>query len=195
MTRLRSTPLVAALVLLASAGPALADGDAARIETLEQRIRALEARIAALEAHRTFATFMPNFAERFHVMHRAGEAGDWAVASHELSEMKRLSSLSTSINAEQGRLMQSMMTPVLDELEAAIGHTDDARFAAALEQAIDTCNACHAATGSAFIEVRLDASELISLRHPHHLRSRDAPEGHTHQHGMHDDAGRPKHKH
>ena len=33
---------------------------------------------------------MPNFAERLHVMHYAGEAEDWAVASHELLGLRHL---------------------------------------------------------------------------------------------------------
>ncbi len=45
---------------------------------------------------------MPNFSERFHVMHRAGESGDWAVAAHEFAELKRLTRLSTTIDSEEG---------------------------------------------------------------------------------------------
>ncbi len=114
------------LVLIIAACPlsAVADSDAAVTAALERRIDALESRIAALEAGRTFTSFMSNFSERFHVMHRAGEAGDWAVASHELAEMKRLSTLSTAIDAEKGKLMQAMLAPSFEALEVAIEHGD-----------------------------------------------------------------------
>lgn len=54
----------------------IADSDAADIQALKVQIEALQARVTALEAQQTFTSFMPNLAERFHVMHRAGEAGD-----------------------------------------------------------------------------------------------------------------------
>jgi hypothetical protein len=189
---------------------AMADSAAAGTAALEQRIGALEARIAALEAVRTFTSFMPNFAERFHVMHQAGEAGDWAVASHELAEMKRLSAISTAIDADKGELMQRMMTPSFEQLEAAIGHGNQKKFEKALNDSINACNACHRATGSEFIEVTLDVRESLSLRHPHRLMPRDVPGGHHHGasagmgrmmqpasngHEPHDDTGKPAHKH
>jgi hypothetical protein len=204
--------LFASTVAVLSA-PVLAAGDADRVEALEHRIEALEARIAALEAHRTFTSFMPNFAERFHVMHRAGEAGDWAVASHELAEMKRITALSPTIDAEKGKLMQAMMAPSFEALEGAIEHANHEKFETALAQTIDTCNACHTATGSDFVQVTLDATESLSMRHPHTFMSRGVPSGHAHgspsgmgemmQGGMmqpqgaakepHDDTGKPAH--
>ena len=203
--------LFASTVAVLSA-PVLADSDAGKIEALEHRIEALQARIAALEAHQTFASFMPSFAERFHVMHRAGESGDWAVASHELAEMKRVTTLSPTIDAEKGKLMQAMMAPSFEALEGAIEHGDHEKFEKALAQTINTCNSCHAATGSDFVQVTMDATESLSMRHPHSFMSRGVPSGHTHGHasgsgmgGMmqpapegnagHDDSGKPEHKH
>ena len=46
--------------------------------------------------------------------------------------------------------MQAMLASSFDALEGAIEHADVDRFGAALEQTIETCNACHVATGSAF---------------------------------------------
>ena len=94
------------------------------VEWLEHQIEALQTRIAALEAYQTFPSFMPNFSERFHVMHRAGESGDWAVAAHEFQEMKRLTLLSTTIDTEKGQLMQGMLGPSFEALESAIEHND-----------------------------------------------------------------------
>ncbi|MEE8364152.1 MAG: hypothetical protein V3R76_00055 [Gammaproteobacteria bacterium] len=191
-------------------GNALAsqDNDSAR---LLERIQVLEERLAAVESRFTFASFMPDFAERFHVMHRSGEAGDWAVASHELMEMMRLSQLSPSINADQGKLMEAMMKPNFEALRHAIEDSNQEKFNTALAQTIDSCNACHTASASRFIEVQLNARESISLRHPHKFIERQVQGGHAHSmpSGMsgkmmttepasdehHDDAGKPEHHH
>ncbi len=166
-----------ALVFLTSS--AFAHQDAVSSEVLK-RLDALEQRLSALEAARSFAGFMPDLAERFHVMHRAGEAGDWAVAAHELAEMQRLSRLSVSIDAQQGTLMQSMLGPSFENLESAIEHGNLKKFSKALESTISACNSCHVATGAKFVQVTLDAPDGLSMRHPHRLITRDAPEGHHH---------------
>ena len=199
-----------ALLVTFFSTPVLAHSDKAERETLERQIEALQTRIAVLESYRTFTSFMPNFAERFHVMHRAGEAGDWAVASHEFQEMKRLTSLSISIDAGKGKLMEEMMEPSFEALDKAIEHGNQKKFQQALVQTIDTCNACHAATGSGFVQVTLDASDSMSLRHPHKLMQREMVGGHAHgmSSGMgammpakpvaeehHDDTGQPAHTH
>ena len=175
---LRAVFAISALAALST--PLLADSDGVKVEALEHQIEALQARIAALEERLTFTSFMPDFAERFHVMHRAGEAGDWAVASHELEEMRRLARLSSSIDSNKGKLMQEMMKPSFEALENAIEHGNHKKFAKALSQTTDTCNACHAATGSAFVQVTLDARDSMSLRHPHKFMEQQVPGDHTH---------------
>jgi uncharacterized protein YabN with tetrapyrrole methylase and pyrophosphatase domain len=172
--------MLAASVLAAVSMPLLADSDGAKIQALERQVEALQARIAALEERLTFTSFMPDFAERFHVMHRAGEAGDWAVASHELEEMKRLARISPSIDSDKGKLMQAMMNPSFEALEKAIEHGNHDKFVKALSQTTDTCNACHTATGSGFVQVTLDARDSMSLRHPHKFMEQEVPGGHMH---------------
>ena len=204
----KATALASLLAILST--PVVADSNKAEFEALERQIEALQTRIVALEARQTFTSFMPDFAERFHVMHRAGEAGDWAVASHEFQEMKRLTKLSTSINADNGELMQQMMKPDFEALGKAIEHGNQEKFQQALVQTIDTCNACHTATGSGFVQVTLNAHDSMSLRHPHKLMRREMAGGHSHgiSSGMgtmmpampaadahHDDTGQPAHKH
>lgn len=180
-------------------------------DRLLERIQTLEERIAVLESRFSFASFMPDFAERFHVMHRAGESGDWAVASHELLTMKQLMQLSTSIDADKGSLMMTMLEPNFEALEHAIEDGNHGKFEKALTQTIDTCNACHTATGSSFVQVTLDAGDSLSIRHPHKFMAQQAPVGHTHgmSSGMtsgmmttepasddhHDDAGSSGHEH
>ena len=179
-------------------------------DRLMERIQALEERIAVLESRFSFASFMPDFAERFHVMHRAGESGDWAVASHELQTMKQIMQLSTSIDADKGKLMLAMLEPNFEALEHAIEDGNHGKFEKALTQTIDACNACHTATGSSFIQVSLDAGDSLSMRHPHKFMAQQAPVGHSHgmssgMSGMmttepasddhHDDTGSSGHQH
>jgi hypothetical protein len=196
------------MALTAAVAPVHADSDGKAFEQLRLEIEGLRDRVTALESLTTFTTFMPNFAERFHIMHNAGTAQDWAVASHELNEMQRMAKLSTSIDGEKGRLLNSMMAPHFAALDDAIEHGNGPKFEQALVQAITTCNACHAATGSGFIEVTLEVPDLLNMRHPHKLTASGVPEGHAHEmpaagtktmhdtdaSGGHDDAGKTKHK-
>lgn len=178
--------MMRAFLVVALAGALLA-GQAAMaakddVQSLRERIAALEARINALEAARSFTAFMPDFAERFHVMHQAGDAGDWAVAKHELLTMEGIAKRSTDIDPDKGKMLQQMLDPAFEQLEAAIEHGNEKKFQAALETTISSCNACHAATGSSFIQVTLDPPSSLSMRHPHKLMKSDAPGGHTHKH-------------
>ncbi len=161
----------AVLIIFAFIGSLLMNGAFAsqhsNSKLLLERIESLEKRLTVLESRLTFTSFMPDFAERFHVMHQAAEAGDWAVAGHQLQEMKKMVESSTTIDAEKGQLFQAMMGPVIEEMEGAIGHGDEEEMHALLKQATQTCNSCHVATGSPFIKVSLDTSETLSMRHPH----------------------------
>jgi cytochrome c553 len=152
------------------------------IESLRERVSALEARIEALEAARSFTSFMPDFSERFHVMHYAGDAGDWAVAKHELLTLQGIAERATDIDLQQGKMLQQMLAPAFDQLETAIEHGNRKQFHSALEATVTSCNACHAATGNAFIQVTLDPPARLNMRHPHKLTKSEAPGDHAHTH-------------
>jgi len=180
--RILGKSLLAPAATLVAAAPVLAESGS-KLDALQRQLTTLQARVAALEAQRSFTQFIPDFAERFQVMHRAGKAGDRVVASHELSEMKRLAALSSSIDGKKSKLLIGMMEPNFEALGEAIERSDEKVFGAALERTVDTCNACHAATGSGFSQVTIDASEAISIRHSYRLAERKALHGPTH--GMH----------
>lgn len=164
-----------ALVLACTLLPALASGQSADINALREEIRKLSAEVADLKREvdvlvaikPTITTLMPEFSERFHVMHRAGEAGDWAVAGHEMLALQQLMDVAKRIDPERGRLMESFMTGSLAKLSAAIEHGNGKAFQTALEQTLQNCNACHQAAGSAFIRIGLDADRSLSMRHSH----------------------------
>lgn len=149
-------------------------------QDLAQEIRALRSRVATLEALKPqFTNFMPNFAERCHVAHRAGEMGDWAVTAHEVDEMRRLTGISRYIDSELGKLMQGFKEGNLRKLREAIEHGNPNSFQAATKDSLAGCNGCHTATGSK-LPVTLDVDDMLSLRHPHGLRKSRVPSDHTH---------------
>ena len=176
--------------VLLSIGPAVADGESKEVETLKSEIRILQAEVAKLQntvktlqiVKPTLTTLMPDLAERFHVMHYAGEAGDWAVAGHEILELKRLVDVAKAIDPEKGELMKGFMTAVFNKISAAIEHKNPKSFNQALTETVNNCNACHKAVGSGFIDVTLDVKESMSMRHPHQLRSSKMMGPHMHKH-------------
>lgn len=146
-------------------------------------LEALRKRVAQLEALKpTLTTIMPDFAERFHVMHYAGDAGDWAVAQHELLEMQRMVQVAGVIDPERGTLMKGFLTKSFNELAAAIEHGNRESFDKVLSQTVENCNACHVAADSAFIRVTLDVAESLTLRHPHAFVRERVPAQHMHEH-------------
>lgn len=150
------------------------------LDDLKAEVKRLRDRVAALEALKpTMTALMPDFAERLHVMHRAGDAADWAVAAHEVDEMRRLVGIAPLIDSKAGALMEAFMAGHLRTLREAIEHGNKRSFDKALGQTVESCNGCHAATGSK-IKVTLDVDEGLSLRHPHALRKSSVPKDHTH---------------
>lgn len=152
------------------------------LDDLAQEIRALRQRVATLEALKpTFTNVMPNFSERLHVAHRAGDAGDWAVAAHEVDEMQRLTRISPDVDPKLGALMQGFMDENLRNMREAVEHGNAKSFQAALKDTVASCNGCHVAAGSAIV-VSLNVDESLSMRHPHAFRKSTVPKEHTHPH-------------
>lgn len=170
-----SPMLVAAAVLFLA--PAGAFGQGSQIETLKKENRALRTEVEALKTRLTrleavkptFTTFMPNFSERFHVMHFAGDAGDWQLAQHELLELERLLDVAQSIDPGKGKLMEGFLAGNMRSLNAAIEHGNHKLFRKALEETVVNCNKCHEAVGSSFLKVSLDVRKAMTIRHPHAL--------------------------
>lgn len=187
--RTGASGLMAGLMLFAY-GTALATSHenentgADTLRALEAQVAELEGRIEQLEKLKpSFAAFMPRFSERFHVLHRAGDAGDWQVAKHEMLEMQRLVDVSKAVDPQLGGMFEGFMTGPLSEINAAIEHENEERFVNALEQAVENCNACHRAVESDFIRVGLKVPSLLSMRHAHKLKETSVEQmEHTHEH-------------
>jgi len=163
-------------------GPALASAQPDNA-TLAKEIAELREQVTALNALKpSFAGFMPAFAERFHVLHFAADAGDWKVAGHEYAELKSKIETAVYIDAEKGKMFKAMLSPGFNEIGEAIETGDGKRMDAALEQTITACNACHQAVGSGFLKVTVGTDHVLSLRHSHVLTG-TKPGGHMHGHG------------
>ncbi len=153
------------------------------LEDLRAEVIALRKAVEILQATQpSITSLMPEFAERFHIMHYAGDAGDWAVAAHELLEIQRLVGVVERVDAEKGPLMKGFMTQSFNKLNAAIEHGDSESFQKALGETVTNCNACHKAVGSDFIKVTLDVDESLSMRHPHQLKRSKMMGPHKHKH-------------
>jgi hypothetical protein len=153
------------------------------LEDLKAEVEALRKAVAVLQATQpTGTTLMPDFAERFHVMHRAGDVGDWAVASHELLEMQRIAKVIGVIDPQKGALMKGFMTQSFAKLNAAMEHGNRQAFDKALTETVTNCNACHTAVGSVFIKITLNVDQSLSMRHPHQLTKSEKPGEHMHTH-------------
>jgi hypothetical protein len=156
---------------------------AEEVRALRGEVKALKARVATLEATRPPLTnFMPDFSERFHVMHLAGDVGDWGVAQHELLEMKRMLGVAKAIDPQKGQLMEGFLAGSFHEVTAALEHGNPAKFRKALEQMVASCNKCHTAAGSPFIQVSLDVDKSLSMRHPHALKKSKVMGANAHKH-------------
>lgn len=152
-----------------------------QLKALADEVAVLKTRVASLESLKpTFAEFMPNFSERFHVMHLAGQEGDWAVAAHELMEMKRMVKVAKVIDGRNGQLMQGFLAGSLQSLKTAIDHGNLEKFDKALRETVVNCNNCHKAAGSPFIKISLDVHKMLSMRHSHALQKSKIMGGHKH---------------
>ncbi len=184
--------LIASLVLAAvsASTPVAADEDSlaleqlrAEIDRLANEVSRLRAEVDTLNAIRpTVTTLMPAIAERFHVMHYAGDAEDWALAAHELASIRHLVEIMRRVDPERGALADGFLQPHFKQLEAAIEHANRNDFNRALGASVEACNACHVAAGSPTMRVALDAADSLSLRHSHVLAPTKKPGEHPHTH-------------
>lgn len=153
------------------------------MDDLIEEVRVLRKEVESLKARQpTITSLMPDFSERFHVMHYAGDAGDWAVAGHELLELQRIVELAKKISPENGALMEGFLAQKFETINSAIEHGNSDAFNKLLVETVDQCNACHTAVGSSFIKISLDARESLSMRHSHELQASEKMGDHTHEH-------------
>lgn len=188
-----STKLLVSLLsiaILCLSPPVLATGHSKDIQSLTAEVNALRDEVTQLRKsvellqaiQPTITSLMPDFAERFHVMHYAGEAEDWAIVSHELQGLKQVIEVIKLVDPEKGAMVDGFMSENFKKIEAAIEHENMKSFNNALTETVANCNACHAAAGSPFMKVVLDARDSLSMRHSHDLEKSAKPGEHKHMH-------------
>ena len=182
--------ILVSLVVSGGSGAAMAGTDSKQIQTLTKQVAVLNDEVARLikaveslqAIQPTITSLMPEFSERFHVMHYAGEAGDWAVASHELHGLKRQIEIMKQVDPDKGAMADGFLHRNFNDLDAAIEHENMESFQKSLIETVKNCNTCHAATGSPWMKVALDVRDSLSMRHSHDLRKSAKPGQHTHKH-------------
>ena len=177
-------------VALGCSGSVLAGTDSDELQALAKQVAALNDEVAQLKKsiellqaiQPDITSIMPDFAERFHVMHYAGEAEDWAVASHELLGMQRLVGIMTRVDPEKAAMVNGFLLENFKDLDAAIEHENQKAFRQTLAKTVDNCNGCHVAVGSPSMKITLNVHDSLSMRHSHDLKKSEKPGDHTHLH-------------
>jgi len=68
----------------------------------------------------TVAMLMPDVAERFNVMQYAGDAEDWALASHEMHGIEHLLDVIQKVDSQKGSRAKGFIGEDLEHVDAAI---------------------------------------------------------------------------
>ena len=179
------------LLLLATSyysGVAMPNEDSKQIQELANQVAALKDEVAELgkavallkAIQPTITMLMPAFSERFHVMHYAGEAEDWAVAAHELQGLRHLVEVMQLVDPEKGAMVKGFLDANFNQLDAAIEHDNVKSFTKAMDETLGSCNSCHIAVGSPSMKITLDARNSLSMRHSHDLGKSKMPGEHMH---------------
>ncbi|MCC5834875.1 MAG: hypothetical protein JJU20_09105 [Opitutales bacterium] len=89
----------------------------------------------------------------------SGTAENWPLADfylHEIEETAEAMMMANLVKNEQPLtpLIESMMMPVVDDLEAVVDAADAEGFLRHYDMLINACNACHANTGYGYIQMQ-----------------------------------------
>lgn len=182
--------LLPILVLILHSPNLIASSDSDELKAISGQVAALRQEVADLKnsvemlmkLRPSVTMMMPEISERLHVMHYAGDAEDWAVASHELNVLKGLVSRLELVDPERGAMAKGFLLGPFSQIEAAIEHGNQESFDEALDATVANCNSCHVAAGSPTMRVVLDATDSLSMRHSHALGKSEKPGDHMHTH-------------
>ena len=89
----------------------------------------------------------------------AGKAGNWPLAEYEAKELRETFEDITTYQGVWndfpiGKLAETNLRPPLDEMDKAIKDKSEAGFKKAYDKVTAACNACHQATGNAFVVIK-----------------------------------------
>jgi len=96
-------------------------------------------------------TIMQEYGLRFAMVKMAADAGDWGMAQYQLHEAVEIQEVGEATRPGKADMLSSFEHGYLDALAKTIEEKDKAGFDTAYTQAIAGCNACHVATGHAYV--------------------------------------------
>ncbi len=121
---------------------------------IEDRLNTLDRSLALWNIQPGLGTVMMEYGHRFALIGLAADAGNWGMAAYQLKEALEIQEVGETTRPANADLLKSFEHTYLDAVSAAIDAQDAAAFTTAYTQAIPGCNACHVATGHAYVVVQ-----------------------------------------
>ena len=117
--------------------------------TLEERVNALA------KIQPGLGTVMIEYGNRFTNTYYAAKGGNWGMAQYQLKEAVEIQEVGEITRPKNAPMLRSFEHGYLDTLKADIENKDWASFQQHYDAAVAGCNACHVATGHAYVEFQL----------------------------------------
>lgn len=108
-------------------------------------------------------TVMIEYGRRMAMMKLAADAGDWGMAQYQLTEALEIQETGETTRPAKAPLLKAFEQSYLETLAADIQAKDGASFANHFNEAVVGCNACHAATGHAYVQIQTPAQSPEAL--------------------------------
>ena len=110
------------------------------------------------------ARLMVEVSDRYWILYYAAKGGNWQLARHELSELRKAFKLACIVRPKYLESLETFDAELLTPIDRAIKEKDFAVFEAAYQSATDDANAKHVDLGYSYIDWRLPDTP------PGHLR-------------------------
>lgn len=110
------------------------------------------------------ARLMVEISDRFCVLYYAAQAGNWELARHEFSEMRKTMQIAGLIRPKYKEPLEGFAAEKLKPLEDAIRAKDWPAFEQAFRETADAANEMHQEFGYAYIVWQLPAAPPPHLR-------------------------------
>jgi hypothetical protein len=128
-------------------------------------LAALKAKVADLEkqlqlAKPGFGEFMGTVQQHHEKLYFAGIAENWELSGYELNEIRETVDQATALWPRLGDekvdlgTLKHLIDPPIEEITKAIAQKDKKKFLTSFENLTRSCNACHQASGHAFVVIQ-----------------------------------------
>ena len=100
-------------------------------------------------------TVMMEYSHRFYIAYYAAKAGNWELAKYELHEMLEIQEVGEATRPEHAQALKAFEDTYLNKVEESVKSKKWKDFDVAYKKAVVGCNACHTASGHAYIRYKL----------------------------------------